>query len=287
MGTPDACAPFKWEIVSIENGAPIGSKWVDVVEYPELDTVEVWKFVNRSGMTHPMHMHLVMFQVLDRQDFTIVDDEVVPIGSPSPPAPEESGWKDTVQVGPNEIVRVIARFEDYTGLFPYHCHILEHEDHEMMRQFQTVQCGNADLEPSEECDDGGTLPGDGCSAACEIEDSASLYGTAQGGSVDITLDGVALVVPTSAGQTAAQVAAAVAAAIEADPTLQQAGVSAFADGNRVVTTGTIDSLALNDPGLSLAPPIPGLTVPAVLALAGLLALVSLAWLRRRRMDSHA
>jgi len=41
-------------------------------------------------------------------------------------------------VYPNEIVRVIARFEDYTGLYPYHCHILEHEDHEMMRQFQVV-----------------------------------------------------------------------------------------------------------------------------------------------------
>ncbi len=41
-------------------------------------------------------------------------------------------------MGPNEIVRVIARFEDYTGLFAYHCHILEHEDHEMMREFQVV-----------------------------------------------------------------------------------------------------------------------------------------------------
>jgi len=85
-----------------------------------------------------MHMHLVFFQVLDRQAFEEVGGQVVPIGSPIPPPPHEMGWKDTVQVGPNEIVRVIARFEDYTGLYPYHCHILEHEDHEMMREFQVL-----------------------------------------------------------------------------------------------------------------------------------------------------
>jgi spore coat protein A len=109
-----------------------------VTELPELDTTEVWSFVNRSGVTHPMHMHLVFFQVLDRQSFDEVGGLVVPIGSPVPPPAREVGWKDTVRVGPNEIVRVIARFEDYEGLFPYHCHILEHEDHEMMREFHVV-----------------------------------------------------------------------------------------------------------------------------------------------------
>jgi spore coat protein A len=64
--------------------------------------------------------------------------QIVPTGSPVPPPVHEMGWKDTVRVAPGEIVRVIARFEDYEGLFPYHCHILEHEDHEMMRQFQVV-----------------------------------------------------------------------------------------------------------------------------------------------------
>jgi len=85
-----------------------------------------------------MHMHLVMFQVLDRQAFDEIDGAVVPIGTPVAPPPQEAGWKDTVQVGPNEIVRVIARFEGYAGLFSYHCHILEHEDHEMMRQFNAI-----------------------------------------------------------------------------------------------------------------------------------------------------
>jgi spore coat protein A len=60
-----------------------------------------------------------------------------------PPAWEQ-GWKDTVAVGPNEIARVIVQFTDYTGRFPYHCHILEHEDHDMMRQFEVVEAPGQD-----------------------------------------------------------------------------------------------------------------------------------------------
>ena len=61
--------------------------------------------------------------------------------------PPKTGWKDTVPVDPNETLRVICRFEDYTGRYAYHCHILEHEDHEMMRQFQTVE-PSGDVMPS-------------------------------------------------------------------------------------------------------------------------------------------
>jgi spore coat protein A len=133
------CTPDEWEIRSIgPDGTVIGSQWIDITELPELGETEVWEFVNKSGMTHPMHMHLVMFQVLDRQSCQIQGEDCVPVGSPVPAPDHEKGWKDTVQVGPNEIVRVIARFENFTGLYAYHCHILEHEDHEMMRQFQTV-----------------------------------------------------------------------------------------------------------------------------------------------------
>jgi FtsP/CotA-like multicopper oxidase with cupredoxin domain len=139
-GPGDTCSPFDWEVATTDglNGVVLGSRWEDVTELPELGTTEVWSFINRSGLTHPMHMHLVLFQVLDRQAFDEIGGQVVPIGSPVPPPPHEMGWKDTVQVGPNEIVRVIARFEDYDGLFPYHCHILEHEDHEMMREFHVL-----------------------------------------------------------------------------------------------------------------------------------------------------
>ncbi|MDJ0867463.1 MAG: multicopper oxidase domain-containing protein [Myxococcota bacterium] len=129
-GPGNACSPFVWLIN--------GLGWDDITEYPELGSTEVWRFINRSGVTHPMHMHLVMFQVLDRQPFQEVDGSIAPIGSPAPPAPVEAGWRDTVAVGPGEIVRVIARFEDFTGRYAYHCHILEHEDHEMMRQFEVV-----------------------------------------------------------------------------------------------------------------------------------------------------
>jgi spore coat protein A len=115
-----------------------GKTFDEITERPVLGTREIWRFVNSTHMTHPMHMHLVMFQVLDRQGIEMHHDETVLAGTRLPPRPEESGWKDTVQVGPMEMVRVIAEFTDYAGRFPYHCHILEHEDQAMMRQFETV-----------------------------------------------------------------------------------------------------------------------------------------------------
>jgi spore coat protein A len=127
----DACGRAHWEINELG--------WDDITEEPVLGTTEVWRFINDSGVSHPMHMHLVFFQVLDREGFTRDPmGNIVPDGNPQAPPLEESGWKDTAMVGPNEILRVIARFDDYTGLYAYHCHILEHEDHEMMRQFRVV-----------------------------------------------------------------------------------------------------------------------------------------------------
>ena len=110
-------------------------------------------------------------RVLDRQPYALVDGEHVPTGPVVLPPPEEQGWKDTVRVDPFTKVRVIAKFEDYTGMFAYHCHILEHEDHDMMRMFMTMtECGDGALGmPDEECDDGNRESGDGCSASCAIE----------------------------------------------------------------------------------------------------------------------
>jgi len=118
--------------------------WHDITEFPRIGDTEIWAWVNRSGVTHPMHMHLVSFQVLDRQDFDIVDGEVVPVGERITPPANELGWKDTVQAHPGQITRVIATFDGEPGLYPYHCHILEHEDHEMMRQFRLVCAGDFD-----------------------------------------------------------------------------------------------------------------------------------------------
>jgi hypothetical protein len=126
----DPCGGIRWTIN--------GLMWDDITEFPVLGTTEIWSFINRSGVAHPMHPHLVHVQVLDRQTFTTVGDSIVPTGPRIPPPNHERGWKDTFRTDPNQITRVIMKFTDYEGLFAYHCHMLEHEDHEMMRQFQTV-----------------------------------------------------------------------------------------------------------------------------------------------------
>ncbi len=134
----DECGSGRWLIN--------GLGWMSITERPRLGDTEIWRFVNHTGLTHPMHMHLVQFQVLDRQAFEVVEGEIVPVGARVPPREEEAGWKDTVQAPPGEITRVIARFEDFLGRFAYHCHILEHEEHEMMRQFETLPACPADID---------------------------------------------------------------------------------------------------------------------------------------------
>jgi len=129
----EACAGNEWLVRTLDGplGSPTGDElWDDLSEFTQLGTTEIWEFENPSSMMHPMHMHLVSFQVLSR---TQMD------GSPLPLEVHEiNTWKDTVRVGSGTRVRVIARFEDYPGRYPYHCHLLDHEDHEMMRQFQSV-----------------------------------------------------------------------------------------------------------------------------------------------------
>lgn len=110
-----------------------GLMWDEITEFPTLNAVEIWTWRNNSGISHPMHMHLVMFQVLNRQAIDDITGE--PTGPLLPPAVFEQGWKDTVDAWPGYYTRVITQFTGFTGLYPYHCHILEHEDHEMMRQF--------------------------------------------------------------------------------------------------------------------------------------------------------
>ncbi len=126
----DPCTGSKWLINDLG--------WDDITEFPILGTTEVWSFINRSGVAHPMHVHLVLMQILDRQPFVFTNNLVVPTGPRVPPMANEAGWKDTVRATPNEITRVIMRFDGFTGRYPYHCHIIEHEDHEMMRQFQVL-----------------------------------------------------------------------------------------------------------------------------------------------------
>ncbi|QJW99090.1 multicopper oxidase family protein [Frigoriglobus tundricola] len=141
--------------------------------YPEAGRPEIWHIVNFSADTHPIHLHLVDFQILSRHlykaagvnavadvtdpRFKMVDSTDPATGlfpAPGPAAPpvivpntarandphnpsgvdaNETGWKDVVRVNPNEIVTIAMIFEGFTGRFMYHCHILEHEDMDMMR----------------------------------------------------------------------------------------------------------------------------------------------------------
>jgi hypothetical protein len=74
---------------------------------------------------------------------------VVTVGEPILPEPWEQGWKDTAPVYPDQVLRVICKFEDYTGKFPYHCHVLEHEENDMMRQFEVVEDTTTTAVPAE------------------------------------------------------------------------------------------------------------------------------------------
>lgn len=99
-----------------------------VDETVEAGTTEIWEFDNRMGdEIHPMHIHGVQFQVLERK------------GGRNSITAAEKGWKDTVLVMPGEKVRVIMTFTLYTGVFVFHCHNLEHEDDGMMLNFEIVQ----------------------------------------------------------------------------------------------------------------------------------------------------
>jgi FtsP/CotA-like multicopper oxidase with cupredoxin domain len=114
--------------------------WEDAVtENPQVGDTEVWEFYNATGDAHPMHIHEVLFQVVDRQDVVVdeasgtvrVDDAAEPV----PPEPWEEGWKDTVIAYPGQVTRLRMRFT-HAGQFVWHCHIVEHEDNEMMRPYR-------------------------------------------------------------------------------------------------------------------------------------------------------
>jgi len=108
----------KWVI----NGKAFDAGRIDIS--PRLGDTEAWTFINDSSATHPMHIHLVRFQILDRGDLQV--------------SPGEMGWKDTVRVDPSGRVRVIMKFEGFAGRYMFHCHNLAHEDHSMMGQMRVT-----------------------------------------------------------------------------------------------------------------------------------------------------
>ena len=149
--------PLLGTITGINNqdGTPADGTflWDDpITENPGFNKTEIWEIHNATVDAHPIHLHLVKFQILNRQKYTAT---VVPKintdhdenetqggalrnikykGQPKGPDPSEAGWKDTAIMYPGEVTRIIAKF-DKPGRYVWHCHILSHEDHEMMRPF--------------------------------------------------------------------------------------------------------------------------------------------------------
>ena len=120
-----------------------GKYWHDPIsENPALNSTEIWSFVNPTDDTHPIHLHTVRFQILDRQHYEpwtyLTKKEFRYLGPRTPPEPFEAGWKDTVSAHSKMVTRIIVKFDAYPGRYVWHCHILEHEDNEMMRPYEIV-----------------------------------------------------------------------------------------------------------------------------------------------------
>ncbi|HEY2422241.1 MAG TPA: multicopper oxidase [Neobacillus sp.] len=118
-------------------------KWDDpVTENPVVGTTEVWSFVNTNSDDHPIHIHLVQFQLLERRPFDVhyyqKTKKIKYTGLPLLAEPAERGWKDTIRCPPGHVTSIIIPFFPYTGQYVWHCHMLEHEDYEMMRPFRVV-----------------------------------------------------------------------------------------------------------------------------------------------------
>ena len=108
-------ASHDWRI----NGNPYDPTRMDV--RPKLNTTEIWRL--QTDFSHPLHLHLVHFQVL---------------GHSGRPGPYDAGWKDTIDLGPGQTANILVPFTGYRGRYVFHCHNLEHEDMSMMGNFEVV-----------------------------------------------------------------------------------------------------------------------------------------------------
>jgi spore coat protein A, manganese oxidase len=127
--------------------------WTNAVtESPLAGDIEIWEIYNTTMDSHPIHIHEILFSVLDRQPISFdkkaamavcgAELPTIPIGlkgKARPSEPYERGFKDTVIAYPDEVTRIVADFSGaHSGRFVWHCHILEHEDHEMMRPYNII-----------------------------------------------------------------------------------------------------------------------------------------------------
>jgi len=131
-----------------DNGEPMvmllnRKHWVDpVTERVKLNSVEIWSLANLTQDTHPIHLHMVRFQILDRRNFSVDDylaNETLRYTDVARlPGEHEMGWKDVLQCPPETVTRIIVPFQGYTGRYLWHCHILEHEANDMMRPYDVI-----------------------------------------------------------------------------------------------------------------------------------------------------
>jgi len=127
--------------------------WDDPVrEDPKAGSVEIWRLINTTDDAHLIHVHLVRFQVLDHQRFDVDGFKAngqLKLQGPvmAPPANERPAWKDSVRADPGVVTRIIARLDlprtavvvpGKRSRYVFHCHILEHEENEMMRPYDVV-----------------------------------------------------------------------------------------------------------------------------------------------------
>jgi spore coat protein A, manganese oxidase len=136
-------------VPSVNRGHGFGRPYIDAAtESPNNGDIEVWQIANLTGDTHPIHFHLVNAQIISRQPFKVSNYNGTPVYTEAaqPPDLNEAGWKDTVRMNPGEVTTVIMQFKlppvpfavppsPRTGgnEYVWHCHILEHEEHDMMR----------------------------------------------------------------------------------------------------------------------------------------------------------
>ena len=161
--------PARTRFIALNEISPDTASWylnlsglhfdAPVTETPRAGTVEDWVYINMTTDTHPMHVHLVTYQVVGRTPFNVaayqaryggpagvpggIDPTPFATGPMEPPTPDERGFKDTAKVNPGTFLTIRAKFELPAGVtgpqsYVHHCHIVEHEDNDMMRPFTVM-----------------------------------------------------------------------------------------------------------------------------------------------------
>jgi len=140
---PGFDAPAEAMLGTMSGGVPTHKMWMSpITENPKVGETQVWEFYNFTADAHPIHIHEIHFQVVSRQTLAldpVTGEVIIPVAFAGPPISpevwEDGAFKDTVISYPGEVVRVRAKFDVLPGLFVWHCHIVEHEDNEMMRPY--------------------------------------------------------------------------------------------------------------------------------------------------------